>query len=37
MTSEDGSILNDSNDDGVRIVNFVISKNLALKSTMFPH
>ena len=27
----------DSNDNGVRIVNFATSKNLVLKSTMFPH
>jgi hypothetical protein len=26
-----------SNDNGVRVVNFVISKNLIVKSTMFPH
>jgi len=26
-----------SNDNGVRGVNFVISKNLVLKNTMFPH
>ena len=26
-----------SNDNGVRIVNFVISKNRVAKSTMFPH
>jgi endonuclease/exonuclease/phosphatase family metal-dependent hydrolase len=26
-----------SNDNGVRIVNFVTSKNLVVKSTMFPH
>jgi hypothetical protein len=26
-----------SNDNGVRIVNFTTSKNLILKSTMFPH
>jgi hypothetical protein len=25
------------NDDGVRIENFVTSKNLTVKSTMFPH
>jgi hypothetical protein len=30
------SLLEDSNDNGVRVVNFVISKNLVLKSTMFP-
>ena len=27
----------DSNDNGVKIVNFDTSKNLVLKSTMFPH
>ena len=27
----------DSNDNMVRIVNFATSKNLVLKSTMFPH
>jgi hypothetical protein len=26
-----------SNDNGVRIVNFLTSKNLTVKSTMFPH
>jgi endonuclease/exonuclease/phosphatase family metal-dependent hydrolase len=26
-----------SNDNGVRVVNFATSKNLTLKSTMFPH
>jgi hypothetical protein len=26
-----------SNDNGVRLVNFVTSKNLTVKSTMFPH
>jgi hypothetical protein len=26
-----------SNDSGVRVVNFVTSKKLAVKSTMFPH
>jgi hypothetical protein len=26
-----------SNDNGVRIANFAISKNLIVKSTMFPH
>ena len=32
-----GSLHQDSNDNGVRIVNFATSKNLVLKSTMFPH
>ena len=27
----------DSNDNGVRIVNFATSKNLVVKSSMFPH
>jgi len=27
----------DSNDNGVRIVNFATSKNLVVKSAMFPH
>jgi hypothetical protein len=27
----------DSNDNGVRVVNFAASKNLVVKSTMFPH
>jgi hypothetical protein len=27
----------DSNDNGVRIVNFAKSKNLVVRSTMFPH
>ena len=31
------SLHQDSNDNGVRIVNFGISKNLVVKSTMFPH
>jgi len=31
------SLLQDSNDNGVRIVNFATTKNLGLKSTMFPH
>jgi hypothetical protein len=26
-----------SNDNGVRVVNFAVSKNLTVKSTMFPH
>ena len=30
------SLHQDSNDNGVRIVNFATSKNLILKSTMFP-
>jgi len=31
------SLHQDSNDNGVRIVNFATSKNLCVKSTMFPH
>jgi len=31
------SLHQDSNDNGVKIVNFVTSKNLVGKSTMFPH
>ena len=31
------SLHQDSNDNGVRLVNFAISKNLVVKSTMFPH
>ena len=31
------SLHQDSNDNGVRIVNFAISKNLVVKSTIFPH
>jgi hypothetical protein len=31
------SLRQDSNDNGVRIVNFATSKNLVVKSTMFPH
>jgi len=31
------SVHEDSTDNGVRIVNFVNSKNLVVKSTMFPH
>jgi hypothetical protein len=31
------SLHQDSNDNGVRLVNFATSKNLVLKSTMFPH
>jgi len=30
-------LLKDSDDDGVRIVKFATSKNLVVKSTMFPH
>jgi len=31
------SLHQDSNDNGVRIVNFATSKNLVVKSTIFPH
>jgi hypothetical protein len=31
------SLHEDSNDNGVRVVNFPTSKNLVVKSTMFPH
>ena len=31
------SLHQDSNDNGVRLVNFNTSKNLVVKSTMFPH
>jgi len=31
------SLHQDSNDNGVRIVNFSTSKTLVVKSTMFPH
>jgi hypothetical protein len=31
------SLHRDSNDNGVRVVNFVTSKDLVVKSTMFPH
>jgi len=31
------SLHQDSNDNGVRIVNFATSKNVVVKSAMFPH
>jgi hypothetical protein len=31
------SLHEDSNDNGVRVVNLATSKNLVVKSTMFPH
>jgi len=31
------SLHQDDNDNGVRIVNFAVSKNLVVKSTMLPH
>ena len=36
-TIGNGSLHHDSNDNGVRIVNFGTSKNLVVKSMMFPH
>jgi hypothetical protein len=36
-TIGNGSLHRDSNDNGVRIVNFATSNNLVFKSTMFPH
>jgi hypothetical protein len=36
-TIENESLHEISNENGVRIVNFAASKNLNLKSTMFPH
>jgi len=37
LTTGNESLCQDSNDNGVRIVNFAISKNLVVKSTMLPH
>ena len=37
LTIGNESLHQDSNDNGVRIVNFATSKNLVLKSTMFLH
>jgi len=34
---ENESLHQDSNDNGVRIVNIATSKNLVVKSTMFPY
>jgi len=36
-TNGNESLHQDSNDNGVRIVNFTTSKNLVVKNTMFPH
>jgi exonuclease III len=36
-TIENESLREISNDNGVRLVNFATSKNLRVKSTMFPH
>jgi len=37
LTFGNDSLHQDSNDNGVRIVNFATSKNLVVKSMMFPH
>jgi hypothetical protein len=37
LTIGNESIHATSNDSGVRVVNFATSKNLTVKSTMFPH
>ena len=37
LTIGNDSIHQDSNDNGVRIVNFATSKNLVVESTMFSH
>jgi hypothetical protein len=37
LTIGNESLHEDSNDNGVGIVNFATSKDLAVKSTMFPH
>jgi hypothetical protein len=36
LTIGNGSLHQDSNDNGVKIINFAISKNLIVKSMMFP-
>jgi hypothetical protein len=36
-TIENETIHQDSNDNGIRIVNFATPKNVVVKSTMFPH
>jgi len=36
-TIRNDSLHGDSNDKGVRIINFATSKNLVVKSMMFPH
>jgi len=36
-TSANESLHHNSNDNGVRIINFTTSKSLVVKSTMFPH
>ena len=37
LTIGNESLYQDSNNNGVKIVNFATSKNLVVKSTMFPH
>jgi hypothetical protein len=37
LTTGNESLHAASNDNGVRVVNFATSKNLTVKSTMFPH
>ena len=37
LTIGNESLHQDSNDNGVRIVNFATSRNLVVKSMMFPH
>ena len=37
LTIGNESLHKESNDNGVRIVNFATSKNLVVKCTMFPH
>ena len=37
LTIGNDSLHQDSNDNGVRIVNFTTTKNLVVKSMMFPH
>jgi len=37
LTIGNESLHQDSRDNGVRIVNFATSKNLVVKSRMFPH
>ena len=37
LTIGNKSLHQDSNDNGVRIVNFATSKNIVVKTTMFPY
>jgi hypothetical protein len=37
LTFGNGSLHNIRNDNGIRVVKFATSKNLTVKSTMFPH